>query len=163
MLVSVIITTKNEEQNVGNCLDSIKAQSFVAENMEIIVVDNNSIDKTKDIGEQPFPQPNQGKLEEPSRREVEAKVEARQEFFEQERTGQGRIQTNVIGMAGQGLGKIDHAIGKLTGKPDRPQEDVTTIGAPDRPGALPPGVVEAELRPAPATFEEAVRQAQEEK
>ena len=119
---------------------------------------------TRDISEQPFPQSNQGKVEEPSRREVESKVEARQEFFDQERSGQGRIQTNIIGMAGQGIGKIDHAIGKLTGKPDRPQQDVMGIGAPDRPGAPPiptPGTVEVELSPAPATFEEAVKKEQE--
>lgn len=46
-LVSVIITTKNEELNIGNCLESIKQQTY--ENIEIIVVDNNSGDKTKEI------------------------------------------------------------------------------------------------------------------
>ncbi|MFA6285613.1 MAG: glycosyltransferase [Parcubacteria group bacterium] len=49
MLISVIITTKNEERNIGNCLESVLAQSFPAENIEIIVVDNNSSDKTKEI------------------------------------------------------------------------------------------------------------------
>jgi len=119
-----------------------------------------AFDKTSGIGEQPFPQSNQGGLEKPNKREVESKFEARQEFLEHERAGQGRIQTNAIGMAGQGLGKIDQTIGKITGKPDRPQQNVMDIGAPDRPGALPPGVVEAELSPAPATFEEAVRKEQ---
>lgn len=109
--------------------------------------------------------PSHSKLEGPNSREVESKVESRQQFFEQERSGQGRIQTNVLGMAGQGLKKVDRAIGKITGKPDRPQQDIVTIGAPDRPGAPPatPGAVEVELNPAPATFDEAVRQAQEEK
>ncbi|MHB1663655.1 MAG: glycosyltransferase [bacterium] len=46
-LVSVIITTKNEEKNIGVCLESIKSQSY--DNIEIIVVDNNSNDKTKEI------------------------------------------------------------------------------------------------------------------
>jgi len=46
-LVSVVITTKNEETNIENCLKSIKQQSY--KNIEIIVVDNNSTDKTKDI------------------------------------------------------------------------------------------------------------------
>ncbi|NTW13968.1 MAG: glycosyltransferase [Candidatus Moranbacteria bacterium] len=49
MRISVIITTKNEEKNIENCLKSIKAQSYPQENIEIIVVDNNSTDKTKEI------------------------------------------------------------------------------------------------------------------
>jgi glycosyltransferase involved in cell wall biosynthesis len=49
MLISIIITTKNEEGNIGNCLESVLAQSYPAENIEIIVVDNNSTDKTKEI------------------------------------------------------------------------------------------------------------------
>lgn len=48
-LVSVIITTRNEEKNIERCLKSIKAQSYPLEEIEIIVVDNNSVDKTKDI------------------------------------------------------------------------------------------------------------------
>lgn len=51
MLVSVIITTKNEEKNIGNCLDSIIRQTYPCPEMEIIVVDNNSTDKTKEIAE----------------------------------------------------------------------------------------------------------------
>jgi len=46
-LVSVIIATKNEEKNIDNCLRSIKLQTYPQEKIEIIVVDNNSIDKTK--------------------------------------------------------------------------------------------------------------------
>jgi len=46
-LVSVIITTKNEEPNIENCLKSIKQQSY--SNLEIIVVDNNSSDRTKEL------------------------------------------------------------------------------------------------------------------
>ena len=45
--VSVVITTKNEEKNIENCLKSIKRQTY--KNIEIIVVDNNSEDKTKEI------------------------------------------------------------------------------------------------------------------
>ncbi|MBU0910538.1 MAG: hypothetical protein KJ717_13310, partial [Proteobacteria bacterium] len=71
--------------------------------------------------------------------------------------------TNVAGMIGEGIGKIDHAIGKIVGKPDRPQQDVMDIGAPDQPGAPLPGKVEAELPPVPATFEEALRKEQENK
>ena len=48
MLISVVITTKNEEKNIENCLKSIKTQTY-QDKIEIIVVDNNSIDKTKEI------------------------------------------------------------------------------------------------------------------
>lgn len=46
-LVSVIITTKNNEATLDACLRSIKKQSY--SNIELIVVDNNSSDKTKNI------------------------------------------------------------------------------------------------------------------
>jgi len=46
-LVSIVINTKNEEKNIQNCLDSIKSQDY--KEIEIIVVDNNSADKTKEI------------------------------------------------------------------------------------------------------------------
>jgi len=49
MLVSVIINTKNEEKNIEKCLKSVIGQSFPAQNFEIIVIDNNSDDKTKEI------------------------------------------------------------------------------------------------------------------
>ena len=49
MLISIIITTKNEERNIGNCLKSVLAQSYPKENIEIIVVDNSSTDGTKQI------------------------------------------------------------------------------------------------------------------
>lgn len=47
--LSVIITTKNEEKNMANILESLKRQTF--KDFEIIVVDNNSSDKTKEISE----------------------------------------------------------------------------------------------------------------
>lgn len=46
-LVSVIIPTRNSAQFLDTCLTSIKNQSY--KNIEIIVVDNNSTDKTKEI------------------------------------------------------------------------------------------------------------------
>lgn len=48
-LVSVVITTKNEEKNISNCLESIKNQTYPREKIEIIVVDNRSSDKTVKI------------------------------------------------------------------------------------------------------------------
>lgn len=46
-LVSIIVTTKNEEKNIANCLKSILKQTY--KNIEIIVVDNKSVDKTKQV------------------------------------------------------------------------------------------------------------------
>lgn len=46
-LVSVVITTKNEEKNIENCLLSIKEQTYTE--IEIIVVDNYSTDKTIEL------------------------------------------------------------------------------------------------------------------
>jgi glycosyltransferase involved in cell wall biosynthesis len=46
-LVSVIITTKDSSRTLDKCLKSIKNQSY--KNIEIIVVDNNSKDNTKEI------------------------------------------------------------------------------------------------------------------
>lgn len=43
----MIITTKNEEKNIENCLKSIKGQTF--KNLELIVVDNFSKDKTAEL------------------------------------------------------------------------------------------------------------------
>ncbi|MFH0814989.1 MAG: glycosyltransferase [Candidatus Falkowbacteria bacterium] len=48
-LVSIIITTKNEEKNIENCLASIKSQTYPVDRIEVIVVDNSSSDKTKEI------------------------------------------------------------------------------------------------------------------
>jgi glycosyltransferase involved in cell wall biosynthesis len=45
--VSIVVTTKNEETNIGNCLRSIELQDYP--NLEICVVDNFSSDKTVEI------------------------------------------------------------------------------------------------------------------
>jgi len=49
MQISVIIATKNEEKNIERCLESVKNQDFPPEDVEIVVVDNNSDDRTKEI------------------------------------------------------------------------------------------------------------------
>jgi len=46
-LVSVIIPTNNSEKFLGKCLESVKNQTY--QNIELIVVDNNSTDRTKEI------------------------------------------------------------------------------------------------------------------
>lgn len=49
-LVSVVVTTRNEEKNIGNCLHSVRAQTWSA--IEAIVVDNHSTDATLKISAQ---------------------------------------------------------------------------------------------------------------
>ncbi len=46
-LVSVIVPTKNSSEFLDACLESIKDQTY--KNIELIVVDNNSTDNTKEI------------------------------------------------------------------------------------------------------------------
>jgi glycosyltransferase involved in cell wall biosynthesis len=46
-VVTVVVSTKNEEANIRSCLQSIKEQSY--QDLEIVVVDNNSRDRTKEI------------------------------------------------------------------------------------------------------------------
>jgi glycosyltransferase involved in cell wall biosynthesis len=48
-LVSVVITTKNEEMHIRNCLKSIKKQTYPSDKIETIVVDNGSSDNTVKI------------------------------------------------------------------------------------------------------------------
>lgn len=52
MLISAIITTRNEEKHIGNCLKALKNQTYHAELIQIIVVDNGSTDRTKEIARQ---------------------------------------------------------------------------------------------------------------
>ncbi|MGB9598505.1 MAG: glycosyltransferase, partial [Minisyncoccales bacterium] len=49
ILISVVIPAYNEERNIGQCLAALKKQDFPSKNYEIIVVDNNSTDKTAQI------------------------------------------------------------------------------------------------------------------
>lgn len=46
-LISSIVTTKNEEDVIGNLLESLQEQSY--QNFEIVIVDNFSSDKTVEI------------------------------------------------------------------------------------------------------------------
>jgi cellulose synthase/poly-beta-1,6-N-acetylglucosamine synthase-like glycosyltransferase len=47
--ISVIIPARNEEQNIGQCLQSIVAQNYPKHLFEVIVVNDHSTDKTEDI------------------------------------------------------------------------------------------------------------------
>lgn len=48
-LISVVIPAYNEEKYLGNCLQSLKEQTFPSAEVEVIVVDNNSTDGTSTI------------------------------------------------------------------------------------------------------------------
>jgi glycosyltransferase involved in cell wall biosynthesis len=47
--VSIIIPCRNEEKFIGKCLDSIIAQDYPKENLEVFVADGMSDDKTREI------------------------------------------------------------------------------------------------------------------
>lgn len=47
--VSVIIPVKNEEKNIGRCIEGIRSCNYPEELYEIIVIDNGSTDNTKNI------------------------------------------------------------------------------------------------------------------
>ncbi|MCM8827294.1 MAG: glycosyltransferase family 2 protein [Candidatus Omnitrophica bacterium] len=49
-LISVIVPARNEEKSIGNCLDSLVKQSYP--NYEIIVVNDESTDRTREIVEE---------------------------------------------------------------------------------------------------------------
>lgn len=46
---SIVIPCLNEEDYIGRCLDSILAQSYDADLIEVVIVDGNSTDKTHEI------------------------------------------------------------------------------------------------------------------
>ena len=49
-LVSVVVPTLNNERVIHNCLESIKNQTY--DNIELIIVDSNSTDRTAEIAKQ---------------------------------------------------------------------------------------------------------------
>ena len=49
--VAVVIPTLNEEKFIARCLDSVIAQSYPFADMDVMVVDGGSKDRTKDIVE----------------------------------------------------------------------------------------------------------------
>jgi len=54
--ISLIIAARNEELPIGKCLASIAAQNYPVSLLEVIVVDDHSTDKTKEIAETAFTQ-----------------------------------------------------------------------------------------------------------
>ena len=49
--ISVLIPAYNEESFISKCLESVKSQSYPVDRYEIIVMDNGSTDRTKEIAE----------------------------------------------------------------------------------------------------------------
>lgn len=47
--ISVTVITKNEEKNISQCLESLVAQDYPKGQYELIVVDGNSVDRTREI------------------------------------------------------------------------------------------------------------------
>lgn len=47
LLVSIIIPCRNEEKFIGKCLDSIIAQDYPKDKLEVLVVDGMSEDRTR--------------------------------------------------------------------------------------------------------------------
>ena len=52
LLASVIIIARNEEDSIGACIDSLLKQTLPRESYEIIVVDGESVDRTREIAEE---------------------------------------------------------------------------------------------------------------
>ena len=50
-MISVIVPSYNEEANIGRCLESLSRQTIPRNEYEIIVVDGNSKDRTREIAE----------------------------------------------------------------------------------------------------------------
>ena len=48
-MISIVIPTYNEEKNIKRCLVALTNQSFPRDQIEIIVVDGNSVDRTREI------------------------------------------------------------------------------------------------------------------
>ncbi|HQC13405.1 MAG TPA: glycosyltransferase, partial [Methanoregulaceae archaeon] len=50
-MISVVVPAYNEEANIGRCLESLNRQSLPRDEYEIIVVDGDSKDNTRQIAE----------------------------------------------------------------------------------------------------------------
>mgnify|MGYP006129273239 CR=1 FL=1 len=48
-LVSIIIAARNEQKDINQCIDSLIKQSYPKERMEIIIANDKSVDKTREI------------------------------------------------------------------------------------------------------------------
>jgi len=51
-LVSVVIIVRNMQDTIGDCLESLMNQTLISSKFEVIVVDNNSTDNTREVVKQ---------------------------------------------------------------------------------------------------------------
>ncbi len=51
-MISIVVPTYNEEKNIERCLKALNNQSIPRDQIEIIVVDSDSTDKTREIAEE---------------------------------------------------------------------------------------------------------------
>src|SRR5690242_21135067 len=47
--ISIIIAARNEEKNIGKCIQSIIDQSYATDKFEIIITDDHSTDQTVSV------------------------------------------------------------------------------------------------------------------
>jgi glycosyltransferase involved in cell wall biosynthesis len=48
--ISIVIPCRNEEQFIGDCLNSIIANDYPGDHLEVLVIDGMSEDGTREIG-----------------------------------------------------------------------------------------------------------------
>ncbi len=48
-MITAVVPTFNEEKNIGGCLESLNRQTLPRSEYEIIVVDGNSADRTREL------------------------------------------------------------------------------------------------------------------
>ena len=56
--VSIIIACRNEERNIGECIEAILKQNYPASLVEIIIADDHSEDNTRQVAENAFKETN---------------------------------------------------------------------------------------------------------
>jgi len=49
VFISIIIPCRNEEKYIGRCLDSLLANDYLREDLEIVIVDGMSTDRTREM------------------------------------------------------------------------------------------------------------------
>ncbi len=71
--LSIIIATKNEETNINSLIDSIEQLDYPNENFEVIIVDDNSTDKTAELIQSRISDKNNFVLIRADKKEIEGK------------------------------------------------------------------------------------------
>ncbi len=72
-MLSLVIAAKNEEENINSLIDSLEKSDYPKENFEVIIVDDNSIDKTYSLIESRISDKNNFKLIKAGQKEFEGK------------------------------------------------------------------------------------------